>query len=270
LAHQRIKRAAAFLAALFISSVAAAGAAWGFAIESPSNNQVQAELWYADYTGTPCGGQGLKFSGGLVWTTCKISYTIDTTTADAVTRNGWSLTVSNAANDWATWDATKSRWTASYFGPDNCSGANDVNCQVVIAHMRDLGPPDPVNGSGILGSASYTAVCPPSAAQPCAMQFADVYANSNPGWNWYVDALGGSMGSTQYSLQEVYEHELGHGLGLAHPVLNDAGGFTAVMECYVHQGVLRRIATDDRNGIGWLYSGHAGWGSPTAALCSGT
>ena len=78
------------------------------------------------------------------------------------------------------------------------------------------------------------------------------------------------MGSTQFSLQETYEHELGHGLGLAHPVLNDSGGFTAVMQCSAHQGVLRRIAADDRNGVEWLYSGHSGWGNPTAALCSAT
>lgn len=60
---------------------------------------------------------------------------------------------------------------------------------------------------------------------------------------------------------EVIMHELGHGLGLHHPVPGPYAN--AVMQCFEALGESERRLTDDQNGQFWLYGGHpSDFGSP--------
>jgi hypothetical protein len=261
--RERRTRVAAFVTTLAVAAVAVTGTAWGFAITGaapPTGGGYQAIVWYQDMFANPCGGQGTKASLGLVFRECKVSWASD---GSVNTRAGWAGTVANAANEWATYDATRGRPTFSYYGPDGCNAyANELYCQAVLAHAEDLGPRDPQTGVISLGYAQIVFVCSYSTTDPCAIVSADVYVTTNGAANWYLSANGGSIGSTQYDQQGVWEHELGHALGLSHPTLHNP----PVMACYETQGQISRIVTDDRNGLEYLYSGHGGWGDPQPAI----
>jgi hypothetical protein len=253
------------LTAFAVMSTAVAGVAFGFAVFRTSSNQTY--TWQQDMFGYPCGpGAGYAFWGNLYWDTCQISWV---NTADVSSRNGWLTTVTNAANDWATYDSSRSRWDFKYYGPDHCDAySNDPNCQAVIADTADLGPRDPNTGLRVDGTGKINyAVCP-TGQSSCTIILGEVTISTNSTISWYVDSLGGSIGSGQIDLQAMTEHEFGHVLGLAHPVANDSGGYKAVMECALTAGVIRRITSDDRNGVLWLYSGHpSDFGAPVNSPC---
>lgn len=99
------------------------------------------------------------------------------------------------------------------------------------------------------------------------LQTAKVFLNHNPAVPWYVNSSTSAytVPSGKVDMQTVVVHEMGHGLGLGHPVAT--GTSTApVMACTTGYGYTNYGKTDDGQGDRWLYGGFnsALYGSPSS------
>lgn len=84
---------------------------------------------------------------------------------------------------------------------------------------------------------------------------------SIPRWSLSTGAIDGC----QVSMVSVVAHEMGHGLGLAHPVGNGA----PLMSCLTPSGQAKRPVADDGNGVRWYYGNKkTQWGRPIATNCN--
>ena len=83
------------------------------------------------------------------------------------------------------------------------------------------------------------------------------------GW---VAAAGGPVipTMTTYDLERAMMHELGHALGLNHPVTG--GGQPTVMECHMNPGEPAQFYSDDWNAVHYLYV-QGNYGSPGSSPC---
>jgi Matrixin len=200
--------------------------------------------WQADEHGVPCGKNSANYPQGMV--TCSIGVV---TTAALNSHAGWQTTNSNAANEWWTYDSNLATVAFQY---DTGSGAADVTVDAT-----DLGGPN-ANGVILLGQTNYYYFLPNQ------YSYADIYITTDYRINWCVDANTTCPTSSTYDMQHIMAHELGHGLGLAHPVAGPNSW--AVMECSSALGEGTQVQSDDLHGAHYLYSSGS-WGSPGGSPC---
>lgn len=203
--------------------------------------------WFYDYNHVPCGP-----SSAGVWNPCQVSFTYD---ASVTVRPGWAQTATQAASQWRTVEANGLLdFNYTYFDYSN----DIVRANVLPAQVRmvaiDLGPPDNV-GNALLGRTALT-----RNPGTNALSSASIEMNNNPGVAWCTVLDSGCPDASHIALQTATIHELGHALGLTHPVVGSFSG--VVMECKIGYGENQLVGPDDRNGAlyhyGSLSNGPAG------------
>jgi hypothetical protein len=138
---------------------------------------------------------------------------------------------------------------------DGRTSANNAGVQV---DAGDLGGP---NSSGAIVLASTTWSYYPAPYNALYQVFITVNTNGSIPWT-----TSGQPSSSELDMISAIMHELGHGLGLNHPVRGPNAN--AVMECFLGYGESVRSQADDQNGEFWLYSGHpSDFGSPGNVPC---
>lgn len=192
--------------------------------------------WQHDEYGNGCG------PGYFPWRGCTIGVQL---TGNITTRAGWQVTAINASDYWYMYDSSMSRLDFQY----DVGSSHDQ----VTVDATDLGG---YNSQGriLLG---YTNYYWDGTGQ---LTFASIQINTNAAANWCVDNIGQQCGTSNQFLRHSVGHELGHALGLNHPV---QGPYSVLMECTQWTGEYSNVQTDDRNGENFLYSGtsHAQPGS---------
>lgn len=88
---------------------------------------------------------------------------------------------------------------------------------------------------------------------------ADIVTNTSHSWTSQGEDPGGSGCSSEFYIEGVQVHEVGHGLGLGHSNTSGATMFPSVSAC---NNAPASIATDDANAIVALYGGGGGGGAP--------
>lgn len=179
-----------------------------------------------------------------MWNPCHIGLTLEPSGIP-----NWSANVQAAANQWSITDPQLGQ---PDFVFDCCLGPGGQ----VDMQSQDLGGPD-AYGNMLLGTTSW------SYDMNGSMISATIQMNANPSIPWCTSNCPGGQ---QVTLAEAMTHELGHALGLAHPVSGPNGG--AVMECVQTNGENTLVQPDDVNGALYLYSGHAvDFGYPGGSPC---
>lgn len=98
------------------------------------------------------------------------------------------------------------------------------------------------------------------------MTYATVIINTHTNLTWCRSDGEGCSGTSWYLLEEAIDHELGHALGLAHPV--QGPNSWAVMQCYQAQLEQTTVLSDDYTGGKTYYAGHPNdFGNPGSSPC---
>ena len=216
---------------------------------------IEGEEWKYDHLFNPCG----PFSGGgtsndgvsILWNPCVVGIGFDQSVANMA---DWEATAGQSAGEWYAYDSSRGHVVFNYL-------INAVGTGVVI-EATDLGTPN-AQGQVILGETPVSSLYDGSNER--AIDGAAVEVNNNSGviWCTYDET---NCPSTSYVLQQTIVHELGHALGLTHPVTGP--NMPYVMECVAVYLENEAVQSDDRNGQMWLYSGHpSDFGSPGAIPC---
>lgn len=88
---------------------------------------------------------------------------------------------------------------------------------------------------------------------------ADIVTNTAHSWTSQGEDPNGSGCSSEFYIEGVQVHEIGHGLGLGHTSVSGATMYPSVSAC---NNAPASIATDDANAIVALYGGGGGGGAP--------
>ncbi len=126
----------------------------------------------------------------------------------------------------------------------------------------DLEYTNPNNGIQTIGQATPTFYL----GNPNQLISVHIDISTNTTVNWCTSDMAGCPSSTQIMMDHTIAHELGHGMGLQHPV-NGPNQY-AVLECVQSTGEGTSVQADDTNGQMYLYSGHpTDFGSPGSIPC---
>ena len=226
---------------------AAAAAMTNFLLASPTTASafsVTGSHWGVDENGVACGNVARLPTA--VWNPCVVGFF---TTSRVNGHAGWQGAANAAAGDWYDFDGPSLLLFFKY----DIGRANGV--AVVSMDGGDLG--QPINGSVQLGQATWT-------SSGSFTVSASTVINDNPNVTWCVS---GCPQAGAWTLQQDMEHELGHALGLAHPIHDRTQG-SSVMECVQFTGELTLRQPDDVNGEDYLYGPNPGsTGSPQPSPC---
>lgn len=98
------------------------------------------------------------------------------------------------------------------------------------------------------------------------LSFVPIRINSNPTVPWCTVLDAGCPDGNHYALRTAMGHELGHALGLTHPVV---GSFVNIlMECKIGKGENQLVATDDHNGVIYHYGTRTNGPAGVTVSCS--
>lgn len=206
--------------------------------------------WFYDGNHIPCGP-----SSAGIWNPCQVSFTYD---ASVTVRPGWAQTANQGASQWRTVDGN-GLLDFNYVYFDYSSDI--VRANVLPAQVRlvaaDLGQLDQ-QGNGRLGGTDLL-------RNPGTNAFSSAYIqmNSNLTVPWCTVLDSGCPDASHLALQTAMIHELGHALGLTHPVIGSFSG--VVMECKIGYGENQLVGADDRNGVLYHY-GSLSIGPPGATV----
>lgn len=224
---------AVMLAGLFLTFASVSHRALAFRLIGP--------YWQHDENGGGCGPAAYN-PPITSWNACVINVYLSNLTV-----SGWPQSANQAASKWNLYDSTYGRQDFSY---DTL--VPPVGQRQVSLYQSDLGGPDK-NGITELGTTSWR-------YSGTEMTSGIIQINTDSTISWCTVNDSGCPSSTQFPVEETMSHELGHALGLNHPVYHD--GLT-VMQCNHDPGELTLLGADDVSGESYLYSGHASdFGSP--------
>lgn len=212
-------------------------------------------LWTVDEGSHPCGPSSILNQPPISpdWNPCYIHLTY---LSGITGRQSWQDTAIQAKSQWTAYDATYSHYVYVY--DDGC-----CEPQQVTMDTSDLGGPD-INKVVVYGVTNYTHY----AGNPNQLASSAITMSTDSYINWCTIDDVGCLDANHLMLEGAMDHELGHGIGLNHPVHDSNGGYVSVLECLRQNGESGLRTSDDLNGQMYLYSGHASdFGSPGSSPC---
>jgi hypothetical protein len=210
---------------------------------------VTGQQWLWDWNSVNCGAA----SPAGYWNACVIHYH---TTAALNSMTGWHDTATLAAGWWYLYDGSPYNRLDFQFVEDGRTSAKNAGVEMGVG---DLGGRN-ANGIITLGLAQWTYYIAPYNA----LYQVWTTTSTNSGISWHTGICCAS--STEYDMAESMIHELGHGLGLHHPV--NGPNSWAIMQCAQAYGESDRPKADDVTGESWLYAQHRqDFGTPGSIPC---
>lgn len=201
--------------------------------------------WQSDWQMNNCGLRDRS-------TTCREHFFM---TNAFLARSGWRDAATAAAGYWDLWDAGRGTY-ALYFDYDSRTVPGNTGVQLDAV---DLGGRH-ADGVLPLGQATWSYFLDPCC--PYQLVSGRIQMTTNSAAVWWTDTACCTP-SSQYDFVEATIHELGHTVGLNHPV---QGPYSwAVMQCFMAGGEQERVMTDDINGE--TYTLRRTNGPPGASPC---
>jgi hypothetical protein len=227
-----------------ISGVATASFVNTLSVAAGPGFSVEGSVWGVDENGVPCGN--IAGASLLVWNACRVGFY---TTGTLNSLPNFQSNAYTAADRWTFYDSSRNLLDFQYdLGRSNGSA-------VVSMDVADLGGPHP-DGITTIGLTYMT-------ANGGFFRSASIVMTTHSTVTW---CYSGCPMAGAVTLVEAMEHELGHALGLDHPVHGTFGG--SVMQCVQAGNEATYIQPDDQNGEAYLYSNHGSdFGSPHAKPC---
>src|ERR1035441_2506627 len=146
---------------------------------------VTGDTWQTDYRGVGCDSNNL-----VTWVPC---YEYLQTSSTLNGRSGWQTTAYWADSQWYAIDPNNGRRLVFSYEHDTSSTTGNE----VYMNASDLGWCSTCS-TNTLGYASWST----SGLWGNELSYVDIEITTNPAANWYVAANGGTIGSTQNSIEE--------------------------------------------------------------------
>ena len=219
-----------------------------------------------DDGGLPCGSA----SPAYLYRACDIAFVYDST----ITGRGWDSVVRAGAYDWCyvndPYTGTSDFCWEDYTYNGGLPTVGIYGNYGVNVTAADLGG---YNSQGfiILGEEGYSYTNALYAGNDFyGLVHGYVEISTDSAISWYVNSSQGSytVPSGYIDMQTTVTHELGHGLGLNHPVQTDTGPGTPVMGCVENSGIYNHGSSYDFNGMRYIYDSYnSAWGTPVTPPC---
>lgn len=226
--------------------------------------------WYSGQQGTPCGSALLT---GQYQGACYVRYVYTGT----VSTLHWDSAFRAGAYDWNSFpDPYHANSTDFGYEDYTFSGGLGAAGSGVTMDVLDLGPPNAAGratlgvstwyGNGAFSNGSFNSISKSTIQISTNLWLTSASQNGTcgkPRW-----AVGTAPSYCQLSMEQAVAHEMGHSLGLQHPVTGPVAPGGPVMACSQGYGNLDRPGGDDGNGLRFLYGGYnSHWTQPRSSPC---